>query len=285
MMSGIVKVGTGAGQVIVPLITTALIGWYGWRHTYLILGAFTLLTLVAVAQLLRRDPRAMGLCPDGANDRHPCGSDGIESEGITLKAAARTMQFRILCLAEFTIFFCLLTMIVHIVPHATDIGLPPATAAGVLATIGGVSMAGRIVMGSANDRIGGKRSLTICFALLLGGLIWLQMATAGWMLFVFAVIYGFAHGGFFTVMSPLVAELFGIGSHGLLFGMVLASGTLGGTIGPFLAGRIFDVTGSYHLLFLILTGLALAGLAMILLLRPLAAKSSLGAARLPETIS
>jgi MFS family permease len=284
MMSGIVKVGTGAGQVIVPLMATALIGMYGWRNTYLILGALTLVIMVAVAQVLRRDPRVMGLYPDGAIEFRPGAAGAAGTEGISLKAAARTMQFRILCLAEFTVFFCLLTMIVHIVPHATDVGLPPATAAGVLATIGGVSMAGRIVMGSVNDKIGGKRSLIACFALLLGGLIWLQLATAGWMLFVFAVIYGFAHGGFFTVMSPLVAELFGIESHGLLFGIVLASGTLGGTIGPLLAGRIFDVTGSYQLLFVVLTGLAFVGLAMILLLRPLAEKTSLGTARLPETI-
>jgi MFS family permease len=88
------------------------------------------------------------------------------------------------------------------------------------------------------------------------------------MLFLFAVIYGFAHGGFFTVMSPMIAEFFGTGSHGVLFGMVLASGTLGGAAGPLMAGRAFDVTGNYRIAFLVLTLLAVIGFVLITLLQP-----------------
>ncbi|UCH20902.1 MAG: MFS transporter [Deltaproteobacteria bacterium] len=269
MMSGIVKVGTGFGQLLVPLITTALIAAYGWRSSYLIIGTVALVILVAVAQVLRRDPQGVGLLPDGGSNKHSHAGIGSEDQGVPLKAAVRSKQFWTICVAEFAIFFCLLTMIVHIVPHATDLGLPPATAAGVLSTIGGISMLGRIVMGTWNDKIGGKRSLITCFILLLCGLLWLQVAKEAWMLFLFAVIYGFAHGGFFTVVSPLVAELFGTGSHGLLFGIVLASGTVGGAVGPLLAGRTFDVTGSYQFVFLVLTGLAVAGFVLISLLRPL----------------
>jgi MFS family permease len=146
--------------------------------------------------------------------------------------------------------------------------LPPAIAAGVLATIGGVSVLGRFTMGTVNDGIGGKRSLIICFVILLCGLIWLQLSHAAWMLFLFATVYGFAHGGLFTVMSPTVAELFGTGSHGLLFGIVLFSGTLGGAIGPLMAGRIFDLTGSYQLVFFILTAMVVVGFILITTLRP-----------------
>ena len=178
-------------------------------------------------------------------------------------------QFWIMCLAEFIIFFCLLTIIVHIVPHATDLGLPLTAAAGVLSTIGGVSMIGRIVMGATIDRIAGKRSLIICFVVLLCGLLLLQVAKEIWMLYLFAAIYGFAHGGFFTVVSPTLAELFGMGSHGVLFGSVLFSGTIGGAVGPLLAGSIFDVVGSYRIVFLLQTGLGLTGLLLITMLRPL----------------
>ena len=187
---------------------------------------------------------------------------------MTLKAAVRTRQFWILCIAEFAIFFCLLTIIVHIVPHAMDLELTPPTAVGVLSTIGGASMLGRIVIGTVNDKIGGKRSLVICFILLLCGLIWLLIASEIWMLFFFAVIYGVAHGGFFTVISPTIAEFFGTGAHGVLFGIVLASGTLGGAAGPLLAGRTFDVTGSYRIAFYILILLAVIGFVLITLLQP-----------------
>ena len=155
-----------------------------------------------------------------------------------------------------------------IVPHASDMGLPQVTAAGVLSTIGGVSMIGRFVMGAANDKIGGKRSLIICFIVLLYGLIWLQFAGEAWMLFFFAVICGFALGGFFTVVSPTVAELFGTGSHGMLFGIVLFSGTIGGAAGPLMAGHTFDVTGTYRVAFLVLILLAVIGFVLIMLLQP-----------------
>ncbi|MBW2434354.1 MAG: MFS transporter [Deltaproteobacteria bacterium] len=268
MMSGVVKVGTGAGQMLVPLMAAALIAIYGWRQAYTIIGAIALVILVAAALVLRRDPAEKGQFPDGNSAGIDGSAAAFTDNSISIKEAVRTGPFWILCVAEFTIFFCLLTMIVHIVPHATDLGLPPGTAAGVLATIGGVSMVGRISMGTANDKIGGKRSLTICFIILICGLLWLQIAGQAWMLFLFAAIYGFSHGGFFTVMSPLVAELFGTGSHGLLFGLILFSGTIGGTVGPVLAGRMFDVVGSYWGVFWLLIGLALSGLVLITLLKP-----------------
>ena len=101
----------------------------------------------------------MGLQPDGDSTESRIAGNGIEDRGVSLRVAFRMSQFWIICVAEFAIIFCLLTIVVHIVPHATDLGLPPVTAAGVLSTIGGVSMIGRVVMGAVNDRIGGKRSL------------------------------------------------------------------------------------------------------------------------------
>ena len=270
MMTGIVKVGTGTGQVLVPPFAVAIIAVYGWRNAYLILGTLALVILVAAAQLLRRDPQSIGRLPDGGSDEPGDTGSGPLGRDMSFSVAVRKRQFWTLCIAEFVAFFCIFTIILHIVPHATDLGLSLATAVAVQSTFGGVSMLGRFVMGVAIDRIGGKRSLIICFILLIISLVWLQMAKNAWMLFFFAIIYGFAHGGFFTLMSPMVAEFFGTGSHGVLFGMVLFSGTIGGSVGPLLAGHIFDVTGSYQAAFITLTALAFIGLVLITILRPLA---------------
>ena len=268
MMTGIVKVGTGCGQLFVPLIATALIAAFGWRQSCFIIGACALAAQVALAQVMRRDPRSVGLLPDGGSGLPAGAVSTADESGLSLAEACRTRQFWTLCVAEFAVFFCLLTIVVHIVPHARDLGLRPAIAAGVLGTIGGVSMLGRFAIGTVNDGIGGKRSLIICFITLICGLVWLQLSNAVWMLYLFAAIYGLAHGGLFTVMSPMVAELFGTGSHGLLFGIVLFSGTLGGAIGPLMAGHIFDLSGSYRLVFLILTAMAVIGLILVTTLRP-----------------
>ena len=269
MMSGVVKVGTGSGQVLMPLFAAALIAAYGWRSAYIILGVVIIVLLVAAAQVMRHNPREIGLLPDNDPYEPSTLGSGSRDPGMPLKEIFRTKQFWAINLAEFCSFFCLLTIVVHIVPHAIDLGLAPGTAAGVISAIGGMSIVGRFVLGSAYDRIGGKRSLMICFIILFCSFIWLQVAGSAWMLFLFAVVYGFAHGGLFTVVSPIVAELFGTGSHGVLFGIVLFSGNLAGAISPVLAGRIFDVMGSYRIIFLMLIVVAATGFVLVSLLRPL----------------
>ena len=171
MMSGLVKVGTGAGQLLFPLTATFLIATYSWRNAFLIIGAVALVVLILLAQILRRDPKDMGLLPDGEDGDHTQNTSSHVKPSLPIRTVIGTSQFWIICVAEFTIFFCLLTTIVHIIPHARDTGLPPATAAAVLSTIGGVSMLGRFVMGTANDHIGGKRSLIICLMLLITSLV------------------------------------------------------------------------------------------------------------------
>lgn len=270
MMSGLVKVGTGAGQLLIPMLVAVLIAQAGWRQAYVYIGVLTLGALVAAAQLMKLDPTGLGLQPDGDHPLDPTRIQTTKVPSLTLVEAARTLPFWNLCIAEFMIFSCMLTTIVHIVPHARDKGLDPAVAAAVLSTIGGVSMLGRIIMGTANDRIGGKTSLIVGLIILIAALLWLQVASSAWMLFLFAVMYGFTHGALFTVMSPTIAEFFGTESHGQIFGMVLFCGTLGGSVGPLLAGYIFDLTGTYRAAFITLTFMALIGLVLIAMLRPMA---------------
>jgi MFS family permease len=183
------------------------------------------------------------------------------------------------CGLYLTILFCTQTVLVHIIPHCVDLGVSAAKAAAVAATIGGVSMLGRLTMGFAGDRIGNKRAMAACFLILVAALSWLQLAKELWMLYLFAAVYGFSHGGFFALISPVVAGLFGTRSQGILLGIVICSGTFGGAIGPFLTGAIFDTTGSYRLAFLVLLTLAIIGLVLTMLLKP-RAKSDQGGAPL-----
>ena len=269
MMSGIVKVGTGAGQFLGPLIASVLISNFGWRNAYLIIGGGVLMGLVALAQLMKRDPGKIGLLPDGNKQNTDGNILPAEDNSVSLRAIVRNMQFWGICFSEFAVFFCLLTIPVHIVPHAMDQGLKPAIAAFVLSTIGGASILGRLVIGAANDKIGGKHSLMTCFIILIVSFILLQFTSDPWMMFLFAFIYGFAHGGFFTVMSPMIAEFFGMRSHGQLFGAVLFFGTIGGAIGPILTGYIFDITGAYRMAFMVLTVFAIVGFIPIMFLHPI----------------
>lgn len=270
MMTGIVKVGTGAGQFAIPFLASVLISLYGWRQSYLIMGAGALIALYLIAQVLKRDPdefsnRGKRLRP--AKD--VCDAVPQDDQGLSSAEALQTVQMLILCSVTFLIVFCMLIILVHIVPHASDVGLSGPQAAGVLSTIGAVSMVGRFVCGMAIDRVGSKSIMVVCFIVLIGSLLWLQISDAVWMLYLFAAVYGLAHGGFFTAISPIVAEIFGIVSHGAIFGIVVFSGTTGGAIGPVVAGQLFDMKGSYTLTFRIITVMSLTGLGLILALKPI----------------
>ena len=269
MASAVVKVGTGCGQLLVPLAVAALVAGFGWRTACVVFGATALVVLAAAAQVMRPDPESMGLRVDGVPSRANPGQSGAVSPEPYAGSAIRSPLYWILCCSQAIVFACLITITIHIVPHATDIGAPRATAAAVISAIGGISVLGRLAVGGAIDRIGGRRALIACYAALIASLLWLQFATETWMLFVFAAVYGTAHGGFFTAMSPTVAEFFGTRVHGALFGTVLMFGSIGGAIGPLAAGAMFDATGSYRIAFGVLLGLAVAGLVLVRRLPPM----------------
>lgn len=267
IVTGIVKVGTGAGQMVIPFLVSILVLQYGWRSSCVIVGLAVMIVLVAIAQLLRRDPGQMGLSPDGDA---PGSTDRAvtDTAGLSLQEAIRTRQFWTICAAKLAIVFCLLTVMVHIIPFAREINVSPTRAAGVLSTIGGVSMAGRFISGIALDRIGSKRVMIFCFILLTAALLWLQIASRLWMLYLFAVVYGIAHGGFFTSFSPIVAEFFGIKSHGVLFGITMFCGTFGGALGPITAGYVFDISGAYAGAIWICTAISIVGFVLAGMLKP-----------------
>lgn len=137
-------------------------------------------------------------------------------------------------------------------------------AATLLSVIGAASIAGRLVVGTLIDRIGGRNGYLLCFAMLIVGLLVLLLGNVQLAVFAAVAVYGFGHGGFFTVVAPTIAEYFGLRSHGAIFGTVLFFGTVGGALGPILAGVAFDMTGSYTLAFSGLLSMAGLGLALVL---------------------
>ena len=150
-MTGIMKMGTGAGQLVMPLVASALVASSGWRTSYIVIGATAMALLISIGQLLRRDPASVGLSPDG-NRGFQIARPNLAETGFSLHSAFHTRQFWAICLAMPAVTFSLVTIMVHIVPHATDVGLSSTTAAVILSTIGGISMVGRFVNGITIDR-------------------------------------------------------------------------------------------------------------------------------------
>ena len=273
MMTGIVKAGTGLGMFIMPLVASVLISSQGWRNSYMILGIISIFFIVSVSQLLHKEP---GNIQQGSSiaKRDTASKIHASRSGLSLRDAIRTPQLWLTSILYLTIWFSVNIVIVHLAPHAMDMGISSAKAAGLLSSIGAISIVGRLIFGFSSDRIGCRKAMTICCATFIISFSVLLIAKGFWVLILFAVIYGFAHGGFATIVSPLVSELFGLRSHGALLGIMIFFGTIGGATGPFLAGFLFDTTGSYQSSFLTCLAMVGAGLILSTTLKPVTMKSS-----------
>ncbi len=260
--------GFNFGAVIGPLIIQGLISNYDWRRAFLVLGFVPLLVNIPLAQFIKRDPQHMGIKPYGA--------DGLSDLAETVETAThklsfgqvvKTGRFWIFGALQFTFGFCMQTVIIHIAPHATDLGIPALVAASILSISAGSRIIGNLTTGFLSEWLGSRRVMTGCFIILTMGLTWLLFAKNITGFFIFAVIFGITTGGINPLFTLVPAELFGLRNLGIISGAFLLLGTLGGSVGSPLAGYIFDVTKSYRVAFgiSILIGLAAVMLSLILL--------------------
>jgi len=231
------------------------------------MGIVVLLGFVLAAQFLKRDPSRMGQANSGEGKEEQ--RSKLELEGLSFKEAFNTRQFWMIFGMLVCLGFCMFTIMVHIVPHITDLGFSAAIAVKILATIGGVAIIGRIVLGMLADRVGNRRIFLIGFIVMPVAFFWLAPAKAVWMLYIFAIVFSFVQSGMGASESPLVAEIFGLKSHGLIFGCLGFGFTIGAAIGPFQAGYIYDLTNSYQAAFLACGIAGIVGLILTGLLTPI----------------
>ncbi len=265
MMTGIAKVGAGLGILSMPLAVSWLISSYGWRNAYLIIGLASLVTLVSIAQFLKRDSSQIGQLLDGSTVIED--SPASETKRLSTQQAIHTRRFWLLAGMFFLYDSCVFTVLTHIYPHAVDLGIPAATATNFLASSGGASIVGRVVMGSAGDRIGNKLAIIVDLSILSVALIWLLLANEVWMLYLFVALFGFAYGGLFTQVSPMIADLFGLDSHGEIFGAIFFIGLVGASISPVAVGYIFDVTSSYQLGFILIAAASIIATFLMIIIK------------------
>jgi MFS family permease len=272
MMTGIVVAGAGLGQFIAPPVANWLIFSFEWRTSYIILGTVVLLALIVAAQFLRRDPVQLSQATYGEykEERH-----GLRQkiEGSSAREALNSKQFWLLFFTFFCSGFYAWAIIIHIIPHATDLGISAANAAIILTLIGGLVIVGRIVWGIIGDRIGDNRAYIIGISISTLSLIWLALVDSGQMLYYFAPIFGFAWG-VAVLGSPLVAGVFGLSAHGAIMGLANLGYNIGGALGPLVFGYLFDIFGRYQQTFLINIIVAVLGLILLLTLTRFTSKQS-----------
>jgi len=211
------------------------------------------LIVIPLSRLLRKDPHEIGALPDGLNSHSKDiknEKESIQPIDFSLLQVLKTRSSWLFILIWSFFSSNLLLVSTHLVPHATDIGFSAGEAAIVLSLMGGMSIVGRVLMGRVSDSIGRKTTAIICSLLQAGAMIWLIWSQDLWMLYLFAVVYGFAYSGFISPVYALVGDTFGLRNIGVIMGVLDIGWAVGGAIGPAIGGLIFDVRNSYSMAFL-----------------------------------
>jgi len=266
-MTGISTVGIGLGSMLVPPLANNIIANYDWRMSFIVLGALVLVVVISSAQLLKQDiPREQAA---NRNNKVTENSLKPDSESFTFIEAIATRQFWMIFGMIFSFGFCILVIQVHIVPYVTDLGFSAKSAAFILATVGGASILGRIVLGSVGDRIGNRNSYISVFIMMALTILLLMPSRAEWSFYLLAFIFGLAYGNGVAQESPLVAKACGLGSLGAILGVIVLGFGLGAAVGPVMAGYLFDVIGNYQIAFIITAVVSVIALILTVLLRPI----------------
>lgn len=270
------------GAIFVPTIAW-LIVQFGWRWAATIIGLAMFVTVLPIGLIIRSTPEEMGLVPDGqpggqrdsssktegAATGVPKTSTPLDEVDFGVREAMKTGAFWIYT-AAMTFRSCILSAIViHQIPHLTDIGIPYQTASNVLGLMVLVSVPPRLFFGWLGDRFS-KRILMflLCLIQSAGIFIFIHASTTV-LLYLFVVIYGLGYGGIIPLTHAIRADLFGRKNYAMISGMMVPVSMVGTVTAPIFAGYLYDVTQSYDIPFYTFAVLiALAGVLFLIIPRP-----------------
>ncbi len=241
LVTSIAKIGTAMGQMVMPPLIALLIISFGWRMATFYLGIAASIGLVFAASLMS--------APNTS-------SENSASEETNIELLDKKV-FNLLAFCQFCIFFAMFTTMTHIVAHGLNVGLSLKDSALLLSIIGFSSIFGRLSVGVLADRLGGKKTYMICLIPMTIALVAIPFTGNILFIYILLCLYGFSHGGHFTIAPFIIAENFGLKNLGTIFGKITFFGAIGSVTGPIVAGAIFDLTQSYYYAFLLVGALAL----------------------------
>jgi MFS family permease len=227
---GIMLCGTGVIAILAPTIVNQIVTSFGWRAAYHVLaGSLIFIGLPMTYAFLRSAPK--GARPEAIQT------------GLTLKDALRTTTFWRVIAAFVLISSVVSALIVHLPTLLIDRGVAPAAAAGMVGVLGYTIIAGRLTLGAMVDRFSP--------AFVGGGLISLAAVTAvmlahGVAPLLAILLFGLCCGAEVDLLAFLMSRLFGLRNYAQIYGCGISAFTLGGAIGPIVAGRSHDIAGSYN---------------------------------------
>ena len=251
-----------AGAVWPPIVQH-FVEVAGWRHTYVGLGIFCLVTMPPLALWLRSRPPAVAPAPlaSAAASGVAAPSPSTRPFGLAMGQAQA-----LLCIAGVACCVAMSMPQVHIVAYCGDLGYGAARGAQMLSLMLACGIVSRLVSGLICDRIGGLRTLLLG-SVLQGVALLLFLPFDGRVsLYAISALFGLFQGGIVPSYAIIVREHFPPAEAGARVGTVIMCTLFGMALGGWMSGKVFDLTGSYHAAFLNGIGWNLLNLTIAVLL-------------------
>ena len=256
----------GAGGLTVPLIVW-LIDVFHWRTALIILGVGIWILGIPLALFIRDKPEQYGYFPDGES-LPPVKNKGEGSE-IGFKEGFKQRAFLYLNIVELIRHIIISAVVLHVMPSLSSMGVSRSTAGMVAASLPLVSIVGRVGFGWFGDVFDKRHMMAVALGLIGTGLLAFCYVQQGWLLLIFILPFSSGWGGSMVLTRSMLREYFGRDSFGKMLGIIMGLGSIGGIIGPTLAGWVFDTLGSYLVTWLIFCGLSALSIGLILRIKPL----------------
>jgi MFS family permease len=234
----IVISGNYVAGTIWPPITQIGIDLWGWRATFTGIGVFCLLSMLPLSLLLYR-PVPHGAAGAQASDQASARPLGVRPATLQVLLSAAGVG-------------CCVAMAmpqVHIVAYASDLGHAAQRGAEMLSLMLGTGVLSRLACGWLSDRIGGLKTLLASSALQCVALLLFLPVDGLAALYLISALFGLSQGGIVPAYAIIVRAFFPPAEAGWRIGTVMMFTLVGMGLGGWLAGLLYDLTGSYRAAF------------------------------------
>jgi MFS family permease len=258
---GVAATGTSVGGVLIPWLITFWLPDYGWRGTLENLAIVLMIFVLPVVVWNIRN------WPPEVERSAAVQGEGTGAAQLGLQDILRNPNFWWLGASLGLLFSTYTAILSNMTPYATQLGHGEESASGLIMVVAASGLLGKLLFGVAADMLNHKLALWSAQLLLAAGFILLALEPSYPLVMLACAAIGLAAGGMLPVWGALTASIFGLQSYGRAFGLMAPIITLFVMLGFPLAGRLYDVTGSFSLCLWIFSGLMAVAATLVVPLR------------------
>ena len=237
---GIAFSGSYVAGAIWPPILQRMFDAQGWRESFIDLALLTLIFMALLSLLLYPRPPT--------NEQLP--TTGSANSNLTNSAISAGSLQSLICLAGFGCCVAMAMPQVHIVPYVMDLGHPAIRGAEMLGLMLGFGVISRVGSGWLSDRIGGLATLLLGSVLQLAVLIAFLTGNSLVFLYGISIAFGLSQGGIVPSYTIILRAFFPPKQAGWRISTSFLFTVAGMAFGGWIAGVLYDLTGSYTVSFL-----------------------------------